>query len=101
MSNLERPIIATAAACQPGLLDRWDLQGGRRCQPANTKQIFSTTNPVHSISFESFENQISTPVTRNICFVFAFLGICMLQAGTVFPPVNPNGQEGLADKPPP
>ena len=28
MSNLERPITATAAAWQPGLLDRWDLQGG-------------------------------------------------------------------------
>ena len=63
MSNLERPITATAAAWQPGLLE-----------------IFSTTNRVHSISLESFENQISAPVTRNICLVFACLGICMLQA---------------------
>ena len=28
ISNLERLITATAAAWQPGLLDRWDLQGG-------------------------------------------------------------------------
>ena len=40
MSNLERPITATAAAWQPGLLDRWDLQGGgggRRRQRAACK----------------------------------------------------------------
>ena len=30
MSNLERPITATAAAWQPGLLDCWDLRGGGR-----------------------------------------------------------------------
>ena len=43
MSNLERPITATAAAWQPGLLDRWDLQGGAdgaSPQHANTKQIY-------------------------------------------------------------
>ena len=41
MSNLERPITATAAAWQPGLLDRWDLQGGggrRRQRAACTYQ---------------------------------------------------------------
>ena len=39
MSNLERPITATAAAWQPGLLDRWNLQGGggRRRQRAACK----------------------------------------------------------------
>ena len=38
MSNLERPITATAAAWQPGLLDRLDLQGrGRRRQRAACK----------------------------------------------------------------
>ena len=39
MSNLERPITATAAARQPGLLDRWDLQGGDGASPqhANTQ----------------------------------------------------------------
>ena len=49
MSNLERPITATAAAWQPGLLDRWDLQGGggadgASAQHANTKQIFPVTD---------------------------------------------------------
>ena len=47
MSNLERPITATAATWQPGLLDRWDLQGervdGASAQHANTKQIFPVT----------------------------------------------------------
>ena len=47
MSNLERPITATAAAWQPGLLDRWDLQGGAdgaSAQHTNTKQIFPVTD---------------------------------------------------------
>ena len=39
MSNFERPITATAAAWQPGLLDYWDLQGGRRCQRAACKYL--------------------------------------------------------------
>ena len=47
MSNLERSITATAAAWEPGPLDRWDLQGGGadgvRAQHANTKQIFPLT----------------------------------------------------------
>ena len=38
MSNLERPITATAAAWQPGLLDRWDLQGGQTA-PVRSMQI--------------------------------------------------------------
>ena len=71
MSNLERPITATAAARQPGLLDRWDLQGGQTA-PARSMQIpskyfrliffFSTAYRVHSISLKSFEDQISNYV---------------------------------------
>ena len=87
MSNLERPITATTAARQPGLLDRWDLQGGQTA-PARSIQIpskyfrliffFSTGYRVHSISLKSFEDQISNyvnslwlSVTGNICLVFA------------------------------
>ena len=46
MLNSVRPITAMTAAWQPGLLDRWDLQGGAdgaSAQHANTKQIFPVT----------------------------------------------------------
>ena len=73
MSNLERPITATAAAWQPGLLDRWGLQGGGgQTAPALSMQtpskyfrlifFFSTAYRVHSISLKSFEDQISNYV---------------------------------------
>ena len=48
MSNLEKPITATAAAWQPGLLDRWDLQGEGQtapaCQNSNIKFQICNTN---------------------------------------------------------
>ena len=72
MSNLEKPITATAAAWQPGLLDRWDLQGGRADGARVSKFQYQISNLQYK--FDVRKNKLSYHAFQQITVVnFRFL----------------------------